>query len=152
MAPQDEDECSTVPDEATMDRSQGWEDLAPFTLERPGYAFLVDGAIRYLPVTRARILLGYLWASESEDAAFFVKRTGAGVDGFYAEGRWISRLRQAKGEGLTPLQALRRWRGEPEDPEAGGIAADAVEQEAPALRTLELLADSHDEGGGRSSR
>lgn len=137
---EDEDE-DEVPAEARMDRSEAWEDLSPFTLERPGYPFLTDAAVRYLPVVHGRTVLGYLWASETEDAAFFVKRTDAGVDGTYAEGKWITRLREAEKSGLSPLQALRHWVGRPEDFVAGGIPADAVEQVAPNLRALEKIAD-----------
>ncbi|WP_405815218.1 hypothetical protein OG241_11915 [Streptomyces sp. NBC_01390] len=138
---EEENDDNSVVDEAMMDRSQGWEDLSPFTLERPGYAFLTDGPIRYLPVRRGRLLLGFLWASETDDAAYFIKRAGAGADGTYAEGRWISLLRRAKEEGLTPIQALHHWIGAPEDPVAGGIAADAVEQQLPDVQALEALAD-----------
>ncbi|MFI1952167.1 hypothetical protein ACH437_10000 [Streptomyces xinghaiensis] len=143
--PVDEDEGAF--DEAMMDRSQGWEDLSPFTLERPGYAFLSEGPIRYLPVTHGEVVLGYLWASKTEDAAYFVKRPAAGVPGTYAEGQWITRLREAKEAGLSPLEALRHWKGEPEDPTAGRIDADAAEQQAKDLRTLEALADQADQDG-----
>lgn len=138
--PLDEDEF--FPDGTPMDRSQGWEDLSPFTLELAAYEVLADGAIRYLPVTLGRKLLGYLWASDAENAAYFVERTAAGLDATLAMGPWIWRLREAKEEGLSPLQALRRWVGEPEDPDGGGIAADAKEREASSLQALEELANS----------
>ena len=49
------------------------------------------------------------------------------------------RLNRASAEGLTPIEAIRQWIGAPEDPAAGGIAADAQARELPSwwvLRTL----------------
>jgi hypothetical protein len=43
--------------------------------------------------------------------------------------------------GFGPLQVLRHWVGRPEDPDAGGIAADAVEQGAPNAGALVELAN-----------
>ncbi|GLZ14105.1 hypothetical protein Acsp04_43400 [Actinomadura sp. NBRC 104425] len=59
--------------------------------------------------------------------------SGAGVP-------WVLRLREASIEGLTPLQALRKWKGAPEDPRGGATKADAQEQEAPSLEALKELA------------
>lgn len=136
-----------LPDGTPMDRSQGWEDLSPFSLDSSGYyPFLTESAVRYLPVTRRGEVLGYLWASETDDAAEYVERWAADADGFHAGGLWRSRLNQAKKEGMTPLEALRRWVGQPEDPEGGGIAADAMERGA-QLQALQELADGSDEEG-----
>jgi hypothetical protein len=133
--------AGVFPDGTPLDRSKGWGDLSPFTLERPGYAFQTDTAVRYLPVTKGGTVLGYLWASETEDAADYQRRVPAGADGFRAGGLWISRLDRCKQEGLPPLEALRRWVGAPEDAQAGGIAADAQEQEAPSLDALKAIAE-----------
>ncbi|GAA2111824.1 hypothetical protein [Actinomadura alba] len=130
----------TFPDGTPMDRSKGWGDLSPFTLEKPGYSFQADSAVRYLPVTKGGEVLGYLWASGTEDAADYQRRLSAGAEGFRAGRLWISRLDQCKKEGLPPLDALRRWIGVPEDPEWGGVAADAQEQEAPSLDALKEIA------------
>lgn len=67
-------------------------------------------------------------------------RLGADVAGFRAGGVWPARLEQSKKEGLTPLAALRRWIGEPEDPVGGGIAADVQEQELPNSEAVKELA------------
>lgn len=129
-----------LPDGTPLDRSKGWGDLSPFTLEKPGYSFLTDSAVRYLPVTKNGVVLGFLWASEIEDAADYQRRIPAGADGFRAGGLWVSRLDQCKQEGLPPLEALRRWVGEPEHPEYGGIAEDVEEREAPSLEALKEIA------------
>jgi hypothetical protein len=127
------------PDGPPIDRGQGWEDLSPFTTERHEYKMSTDGPVRYLTVTRGGEVFGFLWASQTDDAAAFVARKGTDAAGFDAGGLWRGRLNRARAEGLTSLQAIRRWIGAPEDPEAGGIAADAQEQELPSwwvLRTL----------------
>jgi hypothetical protein len=130
----------TWPDGTPLDRSKGWGDLSPFTLKETGYSFQTDSAVRYLPVTKGGEILGYLWASDTEDAADYLRRLPAGAEGFRAGGLWLARLEQCKEEGLPALEALRRWIGVPEDPESGGIAADAQEQEAPSLEALKEIA------------
>jgi hypothetical protein len=105
-----------------------------------GYDFLTAGPVHYMPVTLQGEVLGYIWASETGDAADFVHRTGAGPAGIAAGEVWMSRLDQAAAEGLEPLHALRRWVGEAEDSIAGGIAADAHEVTAPGTKFVEQLA------------
>jgi len=112
---------------------EGWD-------VQQGYDFLSAGPVRWLPITRRGEVLGYLWASETDYAADYIDRTEAGTAGLDAGEPWVSRLDQAAAEGLAPLQALRRWVGEPEDPVAGGIAAGAVEQEAPSVEFVQRLA------------
>lgn len=131
-----------LPDGTPLDRSKGWGELSPFTLTKPGYSFQTDSPVRYLPVTRNGTVLGYLWASETDDAADYQRRVPAGAEGFRAGSLWISRLDQCKQEGLAPLEALRRWVGAPPDAQAGEIAADAQEHEAPSLAALKEIAQS----------
>ncbi|MFI7101154.1 hypothetical protein ACIBK8_17490 [Streptomyces sp. NPDC050161] len=114
--------------------------LSPLTLENTGYSFLTESTVRYLPVTLDGAILGYLWASEVDDAADYEPRAAAAPAGLDAGLVWGPRLMQAWQEGLTPLQALRRWKGEAEHPEAGGITADAEERVAPTAEALEELA------------
>ena len=112
----------------------GWD------ADQSGYDFLTAGPVYYLAITRQGKVLGYIWASETGDAADFVPRTGAGPAGIAAGEVWMSRLDQAAAEGLEPLHALRRWVGEPEDSVAGGIAADALEMTAPSAAFVQQLA------------
>jgi hypothetical protein len=100
----------------------------------------IDMFIRYLPVTRGEDLLGYVWASEANDAVGYQRCIGAGTNGASASSLWMSRFDEARQEGFTPLRALRRWIGVDEDPQAGGIAPDAEEQQAPSPQTLADLA------------
>jgi hypothetical protein len=143
-----EEQVLRFPDGTPMDRGQRWEDLSPVATDQNRYKMSTDGPVRYLRVTRGGEVLGFLWASETDDAAAFVARKGSGAAGFDAGGFWSGRLNRANAEGLTPLQAIRRWVGAPEDPEAGGIAADAQERELPswwALRTLDPSASEQGE-------
>lgn len=77
-------------------------------------------------------------AAVTDDAAGFVPCREAGADAFNASVQWAERLRQARENGLGPLQAVRHWVGEVEDPKAGAVSGE--EREAPILRALEALA------------
>jgi hypothetical protein len=96
----------------------------------------IDTFIRYLPVVRGEDLLGYVWASEANDAVGYQPHLGAGPDGANARSLWMSRFDEARQDGFTPLRALRRWIGAGDDPQAGGIAADAEERQAPSPQAL----------------
>lgn len=136
----DQHEMTTWTDGTPIDRSRGWGPLTPWKLPDTDFPAVTVAAVRYLPVTRGDVVLGYLWASVADDAAYYMKRADAGSDGFNAGGIWVPRLREAADEELTPLQALRKWKGAPEDPRGGAIKADAQEQEAPSLDALKELA------------
>lgn len=82
-----------------------------------------------MPVLGERGLLGYLWASDAENAASFEPRD---VDETYRVGlRALDRLRAAHDEGLTPSDALRQLSG---FPEAGGATPRRTRLDA--LRVL----------------
>ncbi|NJC72172.1 hypothetical protein HC031_20980 [Planosporangium thailandense] len=86
-------------------------------------------------------LIGYLWAAVTDDALDFIPCTSGGSRANNASVKWVHRLRWAKANGITPLQALRHWAGRPEEPLTGYVPVGA-EQEAPSLATLEALAAS----------
>ena len=119
-----------------------WDDLSPFTLEKTGYEFMTDSPIRYLAVTLGGDVLGYLWASETDDAADYLPRPDGGAVGLDAGYVWGPRLNRAHEEGLTPMELLLRWKGEPEHPEGGGILPHAEVRPAPSVDALEFIADS----------
>jgi len=98
------------------------------------------GPIRYFPITRRGEVLGYLWATESGDAANYIHRVGAGAASIEASQTWMSRLDDAEAVGTPLLEALHSWIGEPEDPVAGAIALDAVERAAPSVDFIQRLA------------
>ncbi|MEV4437879.1 hypothetical protein AB0K09_02500 [Streptomyces sp. NPDC049577] len=100
------------------------------------YARHTGTAVAYVPVIQEGVVLGHLWASPTDDAAGFVPAPAAGAAGLNAGVRWIGRLRQAKAEGLTALEALRYWTGRAgDDPRAGSVPAGS-ECEAPGLGAL----------------
>ncbi|WP_407565214.1 hypothetical protein [Streptomyces sp. 184] len=121
--------------------------LGPWTLEQTDYLGCTDTAVRCLPVVLRGRVIGYLWASETEDAASYVGRAGTGAVGFDAGGPWHRRLREARDAGFSAWEALQLWIGEPEDSRAGAIPADAetlVLPNSQAARGLASHADSYD--------
>ena len=103
------------------------------------WPWTTDGPVHYVPVNGERAVLGYLWASEADDAAGFVPAAGAGDDGDNADVAWTDRLREAKASGLTPLEAVRHWAGRPGDAEHGAIH-HGTEDRAAGLAALRGLA------------
>lgn len=100
------------------------------------YAASTDAPVRYLPVVRAGVLLGCLWAAEAEDAAGFVARDAAGGP---AERFWAERIARCAHDGLRPLKVLHRWAGEVEDPVGGAVPAEARERIAASPDVLRAL-------------
>ncbi|GGO76972.1 hypothetical protein [Nonomuraea cavernae] len=103
------------------------------------YSRTTESAVRFVSVITGDVVVGYLWAALTDDAARYVARADAGDVGANAGVAWVQRLRWAKANGLTPLRALRHWAGQAEDARAGRILRDA-EQELPGLPALERLA------------
>ncbi|WP_395992949.1 hypothetical protein [Actinomadura sp. 9N215] len=129
----------TWPDGTPIDRRKVRETLGPLKIPETDYPASTDGPVRYFPVVLQGKVVGYLWASVTDDAAHWQDRGDAGALGKNAGVPWVQRLSEAGEEGLTPLQALRKWKGAPEDPRGGAIPADAEEREAPSLRALQEL-------------
>src|SRR2546429_1808192 len=98
-------------------------------------------SLRYYPVTAGGEVIGYVWAAEDESEWEFTRRLKAKHDTLRAAVQWYHRIEQGGNYGFTPLQAIRHWVGRPEDPIAGGIPADAEEQWAPDVATLERIAN-----------
>lgn len=90
----------------------------------------------YLPVTLHGTLIGYLWASPTGNAAGFERRLAVAGDNLTCLFTWERRLNEAAAAGLTPSAAIERWIGEPEDPDGGGIAADATPTAAASLEAI----------------
>jgi hypothetical protein len=131
------------PDGTPVDRSKGW---GPLTFEvPPTYTLETRGPVRYLPVVRGSVLLGYLWASPTENAASYMERKDAGVAGVNAGSPWILRLRQLYEQGVPAIEALARCRTMPDDPSAGGVPQDVHEETAPSLQDLGRLASRYEQ-------
>jgi hypothetical protein len=72
----------------------------------PRYASTASGPVDAYVVRTGGTVLGYLWASDLEHAAGFVRRPDAGDAGGNAGSYWVRRLLDAKRHGLTPSQAV----------------------------------------------
>ncbi|WP_455431588.1 hypothetical protein [Streptomyces gelaticus] len=73
---------------------------------RIGYARSADGEVQYIPVHGEHGLLGYLWASDAENAASFEPRDVGNEECYEVGLLWLDRLRSAHDRGLSPSQAL----------------------------------------------
>src|SRR4051794_6095617 len=92
---------------------------------RPRYANTANGPVRYLAVANQNGVIGYLWASDPDDAAGYEYLRSAGDDAANAGVPWYQRLRAAKAAGLPPSQALDRLAAEPGDPTIGRVVRDS---------------------------
>ncbi|WP_173055234.1 hypothetical protein [Phytohabitans houttuyneae] len=96
------------------------------------------GAVSYHRVTRGGETLGYLWASDVDDAAGWLDSTAAGAGGWNAGTPWLRRLAAAKGDGHPPAEALRHLAELPADERAGVV--DGPVAEAGSLAELTATA------------
>lgn len=90
--------------------------------------------------------MGFLWGSKAHHSAGFVRRlkfdpNDLSIDPFADPSLgcsffWGDRLREAYNENLSPIAAITRWKGAPEDPVGGHIPANATELEAADLAEL----------------
>ncbi len=119
--------------------------LGPWTLEQTTYLACTDTGVRSLPVVLQGHVIGYLWASETEEAANYVGRGGTGAVGFDAGGPWHRRLEEAWNAGFSAWEAVQLWVGEPEDPVAGAIPDDAEDLVLPNSRAARCLASHADD-------
>ena len=97
--------------------------------------------VYYYPVTLQDEIIGYLYATEDDEWASFIRRMESTQDTFRAAVEWSKRLDQAGNYGFSPLRAVRNWVGKPEHPIAGGIPAGSLEQRASDRGALERLAN-----------
>ncbi|TVL90647.1 hypothetical protein CD790_20940 [Streptomyces sp. SAJ15] len=86
-----------------------------------------------------RGVLGYLWASDADDAASYEPRKAAEDEGYEAGLRWLERLQQAKEHGLRPSEALSEFSALPVTEGLGRVQREAAKV-AIDLATLRELA------------
>lgn len=113
-------------------------DRGPFVTKRvdTGYRILARGEVLYRPVRMEGTLIGFLWASDAENARGYEPRPVAGPSAWRAESWWIDQAAEAAARGLTPAGALRERIGMPEDPVGGRL--DSSDDELIAASTREL--------------
>lgn len=115
-----------------------WEDprFEPVA-SRPRYDRMTDGEVLYLPVRGWQDdVLGFLWASVDGRAAGFVPRAAAGSAGLNAKAVWINRLLDARASGVTSVDALHQWIGEPGDDRSGLVPEGTVPARAEGTGAL----------------
>ena len=86
-------------------------------------------------------VLGFLWFSDTEDAAGYLPRAQMAPDSFNSSVIWIERLRSAKKRGLAPTAALAEFINLPTDP-AWGQIVDAEPEVTASLSDLKKFAGS----------
>ncbi|MGW2643307.1 hypothetical protein ACWC2T_00020 [Streptomyces sp. NPDC001393] len=90
-----------------------------FNLVKPGpprYRTWTEKPVRYITVAdkKGGPDLGYVWASDEDDAAAWEPRDAAGGRALAEGGHWHARLEEAKGRGIPPSQALAELLSNPE--------------------------------------
>ncbi|MCD0444741.1 hypothetical protein LO763_14055 [Glycomyces sp. A-F 0318] len=95
--------------------------------------------VRYLPVRMDHDLIGYVWASVTDDAAGFMQNQRSGKTN-WAEVWWLEEFVKLHGAGLSPLEALRARSGAPQHPTGGRIDPMDWERTANDLNYLFRLA------------
>jgi hypothetical protein len=103
------------------------------------YGSAARGPVRYVVVANQDGVIGYLWASDPDDAAGYEYLRSAGDIAANAGVPWYQRLRAAKARGLRPSQALAEFAAEPGNPVTGRVVPGS-EGMAPDLGTLKHLA------------
>ncbi|MFF7578216.1 MULTISPECIES: hypothetical protein [unclassified Streptomyces] len=88
---------------------------------RIGYRRSADGEVQYVPVHGEHGVLGYLWASDTENAASFEPRDVEDDESYTAGLQWLDRLRSAHDRGLSPSQALAELAGLTENNKPGTL-------------------------------
>jgi hypothetical protein len=73
------------------------------------YPRTTDGPVRYVPVSRAERLMGYLWVAVDDDAADFVARDDAGDEACNVDVVWVARLRASRKRRAAAAEAFEYW-------------------------------------------
>ncbi|GFE16340.1 hypothetical protein Sgleb_43870 [Streptomyces glebosus] len=95
---------------------------------RIGYKRSVNGDVQYVPVKDKHGVLGYLWASDSENGASFEPRDVDDDEKYKASLSWLKRLESAHDQGLSPSQALAELASLAEDDRPSVIELDRLRE------------------------
>ncbi|QBI52221.1 hypothetical protein [Streptomonospora litoralis] len=108
---------------------------------KPGYAPTASGPVRYRRIAwSGGDVIGYLWYSDTENAAGYVPEAAAGDDAFNAGTFWYRRFAEAGDRGLSPSEAVAEFRERNTGSRgAGWIVADS-ESEATSVERLSASA------------
>ncbi|MFI6933114.1 hypothetical protein [Streptomyces sp. NPDC050287] len=107
----------------------------------PRYRNHTDKPVRCFTVVDKQdgAVLGWVWASDEDDAAAWQPRQAGGPRAANEGGFWIRRLRDAKERGLLPSQALAELYGTPETAGKGRPLPSSL-ADAPNAAAVKALA------------
>jgi hypothetical protein len=109
----------------------------------PRYRDWTDKSVQYFAVVdNQRLVLGYVWAGDEDDAAAYEPRKAVGPRAVNEGIHWHGRLRDAKARGIRPSQALAELLADPEPSCNGRPLRDSLAQ-APSPSVVETLAGPH---------
>lgn len=114
---------------------------APHVANPPTYAGETSTPVHFLEVTKNGEVVGFLWASPTEQAAGYLPLRYAGLEGINGRGLWLIRLSRCFAERRHPVDAIRYCRSFPYDEYSGWIEPDAPEGIAPSLAELREAAN-----------
>ncbi|UZK56205.1 hypothetical protein NEH16_20795 [Streptomyces drozdowiczii] len=78
-------------------------------LGRIGYKCTAEGVVQYVPVLGGHGVLGYLWASDAENAAGFKPQDVGDDETYHAGLHWLDRLHTAHDQTLAPAEGLQQF-------------------------------------------
>ncbi|MFJ9362855.1 hypothetical protein ACIRRA_00335 [Nocardia sp. NPDC101769] len=108
------------------------------SVQQKNYEFWTRLRVAYVPVTRGKELLGYLYGSQGGNSAGFLPRVAAQGSRGATASYWKRRLAETCAMGFTPEEAIRHFIGAPSDAECGVVAADAAVAVADTIQGLAL--------------
>lgn len=121
--------------------SDRWSDEAfASVLVGRTYPGQTEQSVHYLPVRLGEAVIGFLWASVTDDAAGFQPLLPADAVGNRARSWWSLEFIRARTAGVPPLTALRSRVAAPEDPQGGRIDPEERERTASGLDELRGIA------------
>ncbi|MEE2054377.1 hypothetical protein [Nocardiopsis tropica] len=127
--------ASPNPQGSPYHRQRDWGPVVTKLVDT-GYPMAAAGPVRYRPVWSGDMVIGFLWASEEENALGYVARREARAAGNRARGWWIKEAAELARHGLSATEALRVRVGLSEDAKGGRL--DEADEERIARSTQEL--------------
>ncbi|MFE7958425.1 hypothetical protein [Streptomyces sp. NPDC057413] len=106
--------------------------------DAPRYESETSAPVEFVDVSLDEEVIGYLWAAESGDEAGYEPRTPAGHVAMDAAADWLAYLSQAKGRGLSSLDALREAMHGEGTKRSGAVASGSLRRASSAEEVQEL--------------
>ncbi|WP_344796883.1 hypothetical protein [Frondihabitans peucedani] len=114
-----------------------WAPLNPETT----YNKQPDGPVQFFSVERDGQIMGYLWFSDTEFAAGYKARESGGDIAFNVGLTWSPKLKEAKTDGLSPSEAVRRLALSPDIPASAGSIRSIETRSVATLAELSTIDD-----------